>query len=91
MTKEALIIKNQQLFWYVNKSDLLKISDSVLVEFLLNYGSMQSVEQLFSVMGVENVASVFSKSIKGKRNNYFPQVKHFFDLYFKKNVPQYPF
>ena len=91
MTKAAFIEENKQLFWYFNKNELHNISDAVLVEFLLNYGNMQSVEQLFNVMGVEKVATVFSKSIKGKRNNYFPQVKHFFDLYFKKNVPQYPF
>lgn len=91
MTRSALIKENRELFWYIKKDELKNVSDAVMVEFLLNFGDMQSVKHLFKVLGVEKVAMIFSKSINGKRNNYFPQVKHFFDLYFKKNVPQYPF
>ena len=91
MTRTELIEEQHQLFWYINKKDLPGISDTVLVEFLLNYGDMDSVRHLFEVMGVDRVATVFSQSIRGKRDNYFPQVKHYFDLYFKKYVPQYPF
>ncbi len=62
-----------------------------MVEFILNYGFMQAVRDLLETLGKEQVAKVFSTAIKGKRDNYFPQVKHFFNLYFTKNVPQYPF
>ena len=42
-------------------------------------------------IGAEGVAKEFSKSIQKNRHNYFPQVQHFFNLYFSKNVPEYPF
>lgn len=91
MKKQDLINNYQHLFWYVKKSELRNISDNVLVEFILNYGSMQAVKDLLETLGKEQVAKEFSKAIKEKRINYFPQVKHFFNLYFQKNVPQYPF
>jgi len=91
MNKEQLINKYAHLFWYINKADLHHISNVVLVEFILNYGSLEAVQDVFLALGKENVAKEFVHSLQTKRNNYFPQVKHFFDLYFKKNVPQYPF
>lgn len=91
MSKLEFIEKNKHLFWYFNKNELQNISDAVLVEFILNYGNMQSVKEVFNILGEQTVAKEFSKAIKAKRNNYFPQVKNYFDLYFKKNVPQYPF
>lgn len=91
MSKSTFIKKNQHLFWYFKKNELPNISDAVLVEFILNYGNMQSVKDLLKILGKETVAKEFSTAIKANRHNYFPQVKNFFDLYFKKNVPQYPF
>jgi hypothetical protein len=91
MSKSDLIKNNQHLFWYFNKNELQNISDSVLIEFILNYGNMQSVKDVFNILGEETVAKEFSKAIQANRNNYFPQVKNYFHLYFKKNVPQYPF
>ncbi len=86
-----LITSYQQLFWYFDKSKLHNISDAVLVEFILNYGDMEAVKRLFEVLGKEAVAKEFSKTIQNHRSNYFPQVKNFFNLYFQKYVPQYPF
>ena len=89
--KTALLDKYQSLFWYFDKSNLHTISDAVMVEFILNYGSLEAVKELLTVLGTEGVAKEFSKSIQKNRHNYFPQVQHFFNLYFSKNVPEYPF
>ena len=89
--KIALLDKYQSLFWYFDKSNLHTISDAVMVEFILNYGSLEAVKELFTVLGTDTVAKEFSSSIHKTRNNYFPQVQHFFNLYFSKNVPEYPF
>ena len=89
--KTALLDKYQSLFWYFDKSNLHTISDAVMVEFILNYGSLEAVKELLTVLGAEGVAKEFSKSIQKNRHNYFPQVQHFFNLYFSKNVPEYPF
>ena len=91
MSKSDFIKNNQHLFWYFNKKELQNISNAVLVEFILNYGNMQSVKDVLNILGQETVAKEFSKAIQSNRNNYFPQVKNYFDLYNKKNVPQYPF
>lgn len=89
--RSAFIANYQQLFWYFDKSKLDSISDAVLVEFILNYGDLEAVKRLFEVLGKENVAKEFSKTIQNNRTNYFPQVSNFFNLYFRKYVPQYPF
>ena len=91
MSKSDFIKNNQHLFWYLNKNDLPNINYAVLVKLILNYGNMQSVKDLFNVLGEEKVTKEFSKAIQANRSNYFPQVKNYFDLYFKKYVPQYPF
>ena len=89
--KTALLDKYQSLFWYFDKTNLHTISDAVMVEFILNYGSLEAVKELFDVLGTDKVAKEFSTSIQKNRHNYFPQVQHFFNLYFTKNVPEYPF
>ncbi len=84
MQKQDLINNYQHLFWYIKKDELKNISDNVLVEIILNYGSMQAVKDLLETLGKEKVAKEFAKAIKGKRYNYFKQVKHFLTFIFKK-------
>ena len=91
MTRSEFIEENKLLFWYFDKTKLNAMNDGVLIEFILNYGDLENVKTLFEVLGKENVAREFSSKIKNERNNYFPVVRNFFDLYFKKNVPKYPF
>ncbi|MCC5946012.1 MAG: hypothetical protein JJT94_13865 [Bernardetiaceae bacterium] len=91
MNRQEFIEKYKHLFWYLDKQKLTQISDAVLVEFILNYGDLTSVKELIAVFGIEKVAQDFANSVRNKRHNYFPQVKNFFELYFQKHVPQYPF
>ena len=89
--KTTFLDKYQSLFWYFDKSNLHTISDAVIVEFILNYGSLEAVKELLTVLGTDTVAKEFSKAIQKNRHNYFPQVQHFFNLYFTENVSEYPF
>ncbi len=91
MEKQQFIEKYQHLFWYFDKSKLSEISNTVLVEFILNYGDMIALKELFDMLGREQVAKEFAMAVKKERDNYFPQVKNFFNLYFTKYVPAYPF
>lgn len=91
MTKQELIQKHQNLFWYFDKNKLSEISEAVVVEFILNYGNMEALKDLFIVFGKEKTADIFKKSLGNQRNNYFPQVKSFFNLYFQKYVSGYSF
>ena len=54
MTREQFIEKHNPLFWYTPADKKSDISDSLLVETILNYGTMDDVRELFSVMGIEN-------------------------------------
>lgn len=70
------------LVWYV--SDLEHLSESSIVEHTLNYGNWQDVNELFALLGVEEVADVFAAQQRGARNNYRPEIANYFQLYFSR-------
>ena len=81
------IRQNEQLFWYIKKDKLEKISHPTLVEFVLNFGSAGAVKQLVELLGVDYVAGIFyAHTEPGKRTNYFPLTIHFFNLYFARHA-----
>ena len=81
---KKFIKENADLFWYIPEEKKQDISHEVLVEFILNYGEKESVKTLFKLLGIDRVAEIFYNQINRKRVNYYPQVIHFFDLYFQK-------
>jgi len=87
---QNLIQENANLFWWVPSDKKNDLSLDALVEAILNYGDSDSVKALFAVVSIDKVADIFKKNTKNKtRNNYFPEVINYFDLYFKKYVPSY--
>ena len=81
----AFIKNHSALFWYIKKSKQTKISLNLLIETILNYGTLDDVRELFKLLGFKNVADIFFKTIKNNyRCNYLPPVKNFFTLFFKK-------
>jgi hypothetical protein len=82
------IEQHQELFWYSPAENKGKtVSDELLVESVLNYGTMDDVRQLFDVMGIRNVATVFFNTInqsERKKNNYHTLTLHYFTLLFNK-------
>jgi hypothetical protein len=92
MRTEALknfIRENGELFWYTPEDKGEKVTDELLVETMLNYGSLEQIRTLFDVMGMRVVAKIFRNMTGRKKMNYFSQIWNFFNLYFKKNVPEY--
>jgi hypothetical protein len=88
---QKFVEKHQNLFWYTPKDKLNGISDSLLVETMLNYGSLTDIKELFKIKGIDNVAQVFFHDIhlsERRKNNYFPEISNFFTLYFNKNAAQ---
>jgi hypothetical protein len=84
---KKFIRENEYLFWYIKKDKLEEISHSVLVEFILNFGSAKAVKNLFELLGVDYVAKIFyTHTAPGKRTNYFPLTIHYFNLYFKRHA-----
>ena len=88
MTRAEYIAQHASLFWYTPKSKKEEISDSLLVETILNYGTMDDVKALFDLMGIEKVADVFFSAKGRQKLNYFPQIYNFFTLVFNRYVPQ---
>jgi len=87
--REAYIRKRRPLFWSVSEDKLGEISDELLVESILNYGTLDDVRALFLLLGLEHVAEVFFQSERRARHNYFPETANFFRIYFKRHAPQY--
>lgn len=84
-----LVKENRPLFWSVGEKNLEKISESAVIEAILNFGTLDSVKELFHILGTEKVADVFYQKLSQRRNNYYPQVSTFFDKYFKRHVQKY--
>ncbi|MCX6329500.1 MAG: hypothetical protein NTZ85_08330 [Bacteroidia bacterium] len=86
---KAFIRQHGALFWYIPEDKKEDISPDVLVEFVLNYGDMKAVKELFSVFGIQNVAEVFFTSInmsERRKGNYNELTLNYFTLLFNRNA-----
>jgi hypothetical protein len=84
---KALIRKNAFLFWYSKDSEKENLPLSVVLEFFINYAKQEDIKALFEIVGIKNAAKVFFEQIgRSERaaNNYFPEVRNYFTLYFNK-------
>jgi len=81
---KKFIDDHQHLFWYSPSPKSETVSDELLVETLLNYGTLEQIRGLFEVVGLQNVATIFWGMTGRKKLNYFPEIYNFFDRYFKK-------
>lgn len=87
MTLKDFIEKRSHLVWYVSKKNLGKLNEESIVEHVLNYGNWDDVQELIKILGLPVTARIFrEKSLPDKfgRQNYRPEIKHYFQLYFNK-------
>ena len=80
MSREQIIEKNKNLFWYTPDSKKQDISDSLLVETILNEGSLDDFRELVDTLGIEHVAKVFFSASGRQKQNYYPEIYNFFSL-----------
>ena len=78
------IREKQSLFWYIPEDKKEEISPALLVETILNYGSMDDVRKLFELMGITRVAEIFFSAVGRQKLNYFPEIFNYFSLLFSK-------
>ena len=89
--RSSFVSSHRALFWSVGNDNLHRISDELLVETILNYGSLEDVRELIELLGLVKVATVFRKTLLNRsRHNYFPEVANFFNLYFNRHAPGNP-
>jgi hypothetical protein len=88
---KAFIRQNNALFWYIPEDKKEEISPDVLVEFILNYGDMKAVKDLFSIFGIQYVADLFFYAInlsERRKANYNELTINYFTLFFNRNAPR---
>jgi len=74
--------KRKHLFWSTRNYDGL--SNEAIVEGVLNYGDMNDVRELISLLGIHEVAKIFHGDTNRARVNYRPEIVNYFQLYFQK-------
>ncbi len=77
-----LIKEKPYLVWYVKNID--NLSKESAVESILNWGDFEDVQELIKILGIQEVSKIFQNQISAKRNNYKPEIKNYFQLYFDK-------
>lgn len=82
MTINDFIRKRPYLVWYTK--NYAHLSKEAIVEAVLNYGDFDDVKKMFSILGLKKTADIFRKCIRRRRNNYRPEIKNYFQLYFNK-------
>ena len=84
MSREQIISKHKDLFWYTPEVEKQSISDTLLVERILNDGTLNDYHELVNTIGGKRVAEVFFSAKGRQKLNYYPEVYHFFSLVLKK-------
>ena len=84
MTREQLIENNKSLFWYTTDAAKQDISDALLVERILNDGTLDDYKDLIATLGGKRVAEVFYSATGRQIDHYYPEIRHFFSLVLQK-------
>jgi len=72
------------LFWYTPEDKKENISEGLLIETILNYGDLEAIKKLFSIIGIKKASEIFFNSKGRKKLNYYPEIYNYFTLFFKR-------
>jgi hypothetical protein len=84
---KAFIKQHSNLFWYIAEDKKEDLSNECLVETILNYGEINTIIQLFNLLGINEVAKIFFDSINlsnRRKGNYHELTINYFTLIFKR-------
>lgn len=82
MNTADFVKKRKPLFW--STRNYCGLSNSAVVEGILNYGDMNDVRELIALLGIKEVAKIFRTQSSRPRVNYSPEIVNYFQLYFNK-------
>ena len=51
MSRKQFIDKHKSLFWYTPENEKANISDALLIENILNYGTLDDYRELIATLG----------------------------------------
>jgi len=77
---------HSNLFWYTPEEKKEQISIELLLETILNYGSLRDSLLLINLIGNNNALEILNKAVGRKKMNYYPEIYNFFTLYLNKNA-----
>lgn len=83
---KTFIREKSYLFWYIPNSEKENISPELLVETILNYGTMDEIKSLIKIMGIKKMSDIFFSATGRKKLNYYPEIYNFFSLFFTRNA-----
>jgi len=83
---KAFIRRNSSLFWHIPEEKKEDLSPDIVLEFILNYGTLDDIKALIAMMGMENASKIFFDAEGRRKLNYYPEIYNFFSLYFKRNA-----
>ena len=92
--RSEFIKEHSDLFWYTPEQAKQSISDDLLVETTLNYGTLDDLlvettlnygtlddfRELRRIMTPKRLAKVFFSATGRKAGNYYPEIRNFFSL-----------
>ncbi|MEI6049173.1 MAG: hypothetical protein WCS03_09775 [Bacteroidota bacterium] len=81
---KEFIRKHSDLLWYTPEDKKEDIGSDLLLETILNYGTLDDVKNLLKLWGIKEAAKVFYSAEGRKKLNYYPEIHNYFSLYFKK-------
>jgi hypothetical protein len=81
---KAFILQHSDLFWYIPQEKKVEVSDELLVESILNYGSLTDFKELKKLMGEAKIATIFMNVDGRGKMNFYPEIYNFFYHYFLK-------
>jgi len=84
---KKFIEEHRELFWHTPAPKSETVTDELLLETILNYGTMEDVQKLFNIAGVTNVALIFREMTGRKKLNIYPELYNYFNLYFDRYAP----
>jgi hypothetical protein len=83
---KTFIRRNSNLFWYTPGDKKEDINPDLLVETILNYGSMDEIKTLIKIMGIKEISRIFFSARGRQKLNYYPEIYNFFSLFFARNA-----
>lgn len=81
---KSFIRRNSYLFWSVPENEKENVSNTALLETVLNYAELPVIKEFFDIITIDTAASVFYGLSERQKGNLYPEIYHFFSKYFEK-------
>jgi len=83
---KIFILEHSHLFWYTPKDKKEDISEELLLETILNYGTLEDGLRLIELVGAKKTFSILQGIEGRKKMNYYPEIYNFYTLYLSRNA-----